>query len=193
MLDAYAEHESRCFAYQLNYRARDAPEKTGACHAMDLGLVFGTYIDPLLRSWYAVEGEDEPDEATHRCAHGMQRAWTNFAWHGRPGRQLGRANGESGGKGTSRSTPLLDDWGPYRKVEPSGGRGRIRRREEHPSWRRTASPVALDLGEKGRRVHEGFVMGIGSTAEEGMCDEGAWNEDETRCWLSMWEMLKEIQ
>lgn len=51
----------------------------GACHAAELGYVFGTHGDESLCHLYG--GEQEP----HHLSHTMRTAWLNFAEYGEPG------------------------------------------------------------------------------------------------------------
>lgn len=51
----------------------------GACHAVELGYVFGTHGETSLQSLYG--GETEP----HKLSHTVREAWLNFAECGDPG------------------------------------------------------------------------------------------------------------
>ncbi|WP_444912452.1 carboxylesterase/lipase family protein [Microbulbifer sp. PAAF003] len=51
----------------------------GACHAVELGYVFGTHSDQSLKTLYGAE------ENPHLLSASMQQAWLNFAETGKPG------------------------------------------------------------------------------------------------------------
>lgn len=71
-------HQGKCFHYHFAQPLRAQP-MLGACHASELGYVFGTHGAPELQHLYG--GEQEP----HILSESMRNAWLNFAESGDPG------------------------------------------------------------------------------------------------------------
>lgn len=71
-------HGGKRFHYHFAQPLRAQP-LLGACHASELGYVFGTHGDPSLQHLYG--GETEP----HILSESMRNAWLNFAESGQPG------------------------------------------------------------------------------------------------------------
>jgi para-nitrobenzyl esterase len=76
---AQAAGGGRVHLYELNYRAPAAGGIFGACHALDISLVFGT-----LTAAQDFFGDTPPDEAIEVSAR-MRSAWVAMATHGHPG------------------------------------------------------------------------------------------------------------
>ncbi|WOX05191.1 carboxylesterase/lipase family protein [Microbulbifer pacificus] len=71
-------HSGKRFHYHFS-QPLSAQPMLGACHASELGYVFGTHGDPSLQHLYG--GEQEP----HFLSESMRNAWLNFAESGDPG------------------------------------------------------------------------------------------------------------
>lgn len=71
-------HTGKRFHYHFAHPLSAQP-MLGACHASELGYVFGTHGDPSLQHLYG--GEQEP----HSLSESMRNAWLNFAESGNPG------------------------------------------------------------------------------------------------------------
>lgn len=71
-------HQGKRFHYHFAQPLRAQP-MLGACHAAELGYVFGTHGDPALQHLYG--GEMEP----HILSESMRNAWLSFAECGDPG------------------------------------------------------------------------------------------------------------
>ncbi|WP_295801936.1 carboxylesterase family protein [uncultured Microbulbifer sp.] len=71
-------HQGRRYHYHFAQPLAAQP-LLGACHAAELGYVFGTHGDESLSHLYG--GEPEP----HHLSHAMRSAWLNFAECGDPG------------------------------------------------------------------------------------------------------------
>jgi para-nitrobenzyl esterase len=76
---AQATGGGRVHLYELTYPAPAAGGLLGACHAMDVPLVFGT-----LATAPDLFGEDPPEEAVEVSAR-MRAAWVALATDGEPG------------------------------------------------------------------------------------------------------------
>jgi len=70
-----AKHTPETFAYLFTWSPPLAPRRVGACHALEIPLVFGTHRRPLLRPLYAAAGS---------LAREMQASWVTFAREGTP-------------------------------------------------------------------------------------------------------------
>lgn len=73
-----AAHQGKRYHYHFS-QPLSAHPLLGACHASELGYVFGTHSDSAQRHLY--EGEAEP----HLLSKSMRNAWLNFAETGTPG------------------------------------------------------------------------------------------------------------
>ncbi|MCX2794781.1 carboxylesterase/lipase family protein [Microbulbifer thermotolerans] len=71
-------HCDDCYHYHFAQPLAAQP-LLGACHAVELGYVFGTYGAESLRPLYGAEANP------HRLSGAMQKAWLNFAECGDPG------------------------------------------------------------------------------------------------------------
>ncbi|MGW2701071.1 carboxylesterase/lipase family protein [Streptomyces sp. NPDC001340] len=72
----------RAHVYELSWEAPGSGGVLGACHVLDVALLFGTYRGFLGGLLFA--GADIPDEAKELSAR-FRRAWTSFARTGDPG------------------------------------------------------------------------------------------------------------
>lgn len=100
LLDAHVQAGGRAHAYLL---ARPAPGMgglLGACHAMEIPLVFGTFREPLPAMMLGDE------EEVREFSEGMQDAWGAFARAGDPST---RATGPWAPYGASRAIMVLDE------------------------------------------------------------------------------------
>ncbi|HEY3638950.1 MAG TPA: carboxylesterase family protein [Rhizomicrobium sp.] len=66
------------FAYRFDWRSRFLGGMFGACHALDLGFVFGTHGDGIASAFFG-KGEEAA-----RLADDMMRCWASFARTGDP-------------------------------------------------------------------------------------------------------------
>ncbi|HTQ13058.1 MAG TPA: carboxylesterase/lipase family protein [Rhizomicrobium sp.] len=78
MLEAQEPHAA-VFAYRFDWRSRFLGGMLGACHALELGFVFGTFADGRARAFF---GKGPAAEA---LSGAMMEAWVNFARAGDPG------------------------------------------------------------------------------------------------------------
>ena len=76
-----AQAGASVWAYQLDWAPAGSP--LGACHCLELPLIFGTG-----RAWASapmLAGTDEGDASRDRVGRQMRAAWLSFARHGHPG------------------------------------------------------------------------------------------------------------
>lgn len=93
LLEAQAQHDPRTYAYLFTWPSPLMGGMLGACHALELGFVFGTHATPGMRDFCGTgPGADA-------LAESMQDAWTAFAKSGDP------------------SFPAVGRWTPYRDGE----------------------------------------------------------------------------
>lgn len=78
LLEAQAPHEPRVFAYRLDLPVPSMPDFLGACHGVDLPLLFGTYDHPYLLPFFLHR------RSVRQLSERMQDAWTAFARRGSP-------------------------------------------------------------------------------------------------------------
>lgn len=73
------KNQQKSYAYVLNYEAHNGD---GVPHLMDLGLLFGTFKDPLMHCWYpsGVDGNGSPPK---RLSLTMQKYWGKFCHQGK--------------------------------------------------------------------------------------------------------------
>ena len=71
-------HQGQRFHYHFS-QPLSAQPLLGACHAAELGYVFGTHGDSSLQHFYGAES------APHLLSEAMRNAWLNFAESGNPG------------------------------------------------------------------------------------------------------------
>jgi para-nitrobenzyl esterase len=81
LAEAQAAAGGRVFAYELAWPAPGMGGVFGACHGLDVPLVFGT----LDRGQPAALIGDPPSAEAEALSAGMRAAWTSFAAHGDPG------------------------------------------------------------------------------------------------------------
>ncbi|MET8079032.1 carboxylesterase family protein [Streptomyces sp. NPDC005303] len=82
LAEAQAAGGGRAHLYELTWPAPAFGGTLGACHGLDIPLLFGTYDADLGNLLFA--GTGVPDEARALTAH-FQSAWTRFARTGDPG------------------------------------------------------------------------------------------------------------
>jgi len=68
------------YAYEFAWPTPVAAGALGACHALEISFVFGTFDTPFARTWL---GETGPQE--QELSNRMRRAWASFAATGDPG------------------------------------------------------------------------------------------------------------
>jgi para-nitrobenzyl esterase len=95
MVEAQQKHNPAVFNYLFTYKSPVLDGVLGACHALEMGFVFGTHDDLLCGTG------PEAD----RLSETMQDAWTSFARTGDPGCD---ALGEWPAYGDDRMTLILD-------------------------------------------------------------------------------------
>jgi para-nitrobenzyl esterase len=95
MVEAQQEHNPAVFNYLFTYKSPVFGGVLGACHALEMGFVFGTHDDLFCGTG------PEAD----RLSETMQDAWTSFARTGNPSCA---ALGEWPGYGDARMTMILD-------------------------------------------------------------------------------------
>jgi para-nitrobenzyl esterase len=81
LAQAQAAGGGRAYLYELTWPAPGAGGQFGACHGLDLPLLFGTTdadLGPLLLG-------DEPPAEAHQLSARLRTAWTTFARTGDPG------------------------------------------------------------------------------------------------------------
>ena len=85
LLEAQKQHNDAIYSYLFDWESPLMNGAMGACHAVELGFVFGTYDKNGAQGFFG-EGPaaDELSELT-------RTAWTNFARSGDPGNQEWRA------------------------------------------------------------------------------------------------------
>jgi para-nitrobenzyl esterase len=81
LADAQTAGGGRAYLYEIAWEAPGAGGQLGACHGLDLPLLFGTFeasLGPLLFG-------PQPSEEAHAAAGQLRRTWTTFAATGDPG------------------------------------------------------------------------------------------------------------
>jgi para-nitrobenzyl esterase len=81
LAEAQARHRAATYVYRFDQPAPRMPQLLGACHGIDLGIVFGTFRHPLLRPVYGASSRLRELSST------VQACWLAFARSGQP--QLG--------------------------------------------------------------------------------------------------------
>lgn len=122
LAEAHAVHSPNTFFYRFDARAPRLPRVLGACHGIELGVVFGTFRHPFLRPIYGNR------ETLRRLSSEVGEAWAGFAHSGRPAWSGGPAWAAYGLD--RRETMVLDDSSHVIR----GPRGRTR-----SVWRRSAT------------------------------------------------------
>jgi para-nitrobenzyl esterase len=97
LAQSHAASGGRTFLYELAYPAPASPEEFGACHALDVPLVWGT---PPVGMYLTLIGPQPPGEFTE-LGDVMRREWLAFAASGDPGWP---------GYGTERRLARVYDW-----------------------------------------------------------------------------------
>jgi para-nitrobenzyl esterase len=97
LAEAHIAAGGTAFRNELRWPSPALGGALGACHALDVPLLFGTFSSPFGRT---VLGEEEPSAEARTLASEIRRAWTAFAVHGDPGWPAYR--------GDQRLTRLLD-------------------------------------------------------------------------------------
>jgi para-nitrobenzyl esterase len=93
LLETQARHEPRSHAYLFTWRSPMMGGVLGACHALELGFVFGTHATPGMRDFCG------SGPAADALSAAMQDSWLAFAKSGDP------------------SCPAVGHWSPYRDGE----------------------------------------------------------------------------
>ncbi|WEO94231.1 carboxylesterase family protein [Streptomyces sp. FXJ1.172] len=81
LLEAHTAAGGRAFAYELRWPAPAFGGRLGACHGLDVPLVFGTLDAPLARQMLGPGPAPDAAELSRR----MRSAWVRFAATGDPG------------------------------------------------------------------------------------------------------------
>jgi para-nitrobenzyl esterase len=81
LADAQIAGGGRAHLYELTWSAPGLGGGLGACHGLDVPLVFGN----LSSGWLAMLIGDPPSPAAQELSAQIRRAWTAFAAHGDPG------------------------------------------------------------------------------------------------------------
>jgi para-nitrobenzyl esterase len=71
----------RTYLYEFAWPTPVADGALGACHAIDVPFVFGTFDSPFARAWIG----PDPGPAAHDLSRRMRRSWLEFVAHGDPG------------------------------------------------------------------------------------------------------------
>ncbi len=82
LAQAHSAAGGTAFLYELRWPSPALGGAQGACHALDIPLLFGTFSSPTARM---LLGEQEPSAEARTLADEIRRAWTKFAVHGDPG------------------------------------------------------------------------------------------------------------
>ncbi|MEV7414883.1 carboxylesterase family protein [Streptomyces sp. NPDC089919] len=112
LLEAQCAAGGAAYAYELRWPAPVFGGRLGACHGLDVPLVFGTLGAPLAR---AMLGERPPPEAVALSAR-MRAAWVGFAASGRPGWAQYRVPGRSTKVFDAVDSVAADPLGASRRV-----------------------------------------------------------------------------
>jgi para-nitrobenzyl esterase len=97
LAQAHAASGGRTFLYELAYPAPASPEGFGACHGLDVPLLWGA---PAVEMYLALIGSPPPAEFT-ALGELMRREWIAFAASGHPGWPM---------YGTERRLARVYDW-----------------------------------------------------------------------------------
>jgi para-nitrobenzyl esterase len=81
LAEAQTAGGGRAFLYELGWEVPGAGGLLGACHGLDLPLLFGTFGDSLGPLLFG----PEPSAEAHAAATQLRRTWTTFAATGDPG------------------------------------------------------------------------------------------------------------
>ncbi len=83
LAEAHATGSAPTFVYRYDFPTPRLPRRLGACHGIELGVVFGTYRHPFFRPLYGNGAE------LRRLSPKLGAAWTSFARGERPGWESG--------------------------------------------------------------------------------------------------------
>jgi para-nitrobenzyl esterase len=83
LADLAARHTPETYAYLFSWSPPLAPRSVGACHALEIPLVFGSYRRPAMRALYANAAG---------LSRAMQASWVTFAREGAPADARWRAH-----------------------------------------------------------------------------------------------------
>ncbi|MGH3797433.1 MAG: carboxylesterase/lipase family protein [Pseudonocardiaceae bacterium] len=97
LAEAHTAAGGTSFFYELRWTTPAMSGALGACHGLDVPLLFGTFDTPFGQ---IMLGDQEPSAEALRLAEEIRRAWAAFAAHGEPGWPAYRAD--------ERLTRLLD-------------------------------------------------------------------------------------
>ncbi|KPI08927.1 Carboxylesterase [Actinobacteria bacterium OK074] len=81
LAEAHASAGGRAYAYELTWPAPAYGGALGACHGLDIGLLFGTFAADLGNFLF----EPEVSQETRDLSAAFRTAWTRFAHTGDPG------------------------------------------------------------------------------------------------------------
>ncbi len=84
LADLAAQHTPETYAYLFSWSPPHVPSRVGACHALEIPLVFGTFRRPALRMLYA--------GGASALSRALQASWTTFAREGAPADTRWRAH-----------------------------------------------------------------------------------------------------
>jgi para-nitrobenzyl esterase len=84
LADLAAKHTPETYAYLFSWSPPHVPSRVGACHALEIPLVFGTFRRPALRMLYA--------GGASALSRAMQASWASFAREGTPADARWRAH-----------------------------------------------------------------------------------------------------
>ena len=82
LAEAHIAAGGTAFLYELRWPSPALGGALGACHALDVPLLFGTFSSHGARM---LLGDEEPSAEALTLADEIRRAWTAFAAHGDPG------------------------------------------------------------------------------------------------------------
>jgi len=82
LAEAHIAAGGTAFLYELRWPSPALGGALGACHALGVPLLFGTFSSPGARM---LLGDEEPSAEALTLADEIRRAWTAFAAHGDPG------------------------------------------------------------------------------------------------------------
>ena len=82
LAEAHTAAGGTTFMNELRWPSPALGGALGACHGLDVPLLFGTFSSPFGRT---LLGEDEPSTEALTVAAEIRRAWTAFTAHGDPG------------------------------------------------------------------------------------------------------------
>lgn len=80
LAELHASRGASTYAYLLTAAPRLLSRRVGACHGIELPLLFGTWRHPAFRLLFA-------GSRPAALARTLQRTWARFAWTGRPGEE----------------------------------------------------------------------------------------------------------